>query len=206
MFYDSNDVQLSSMTDEVTSEDTAMKYEAWGWKVITIDGHDHDQIRKALNDANAETKKPTLIIGKTIMGKGCVLADGSMYEGECELHGKPIGDTKADFTKTLINLGAESESNFDIYEEVQAHYATVLAQKTETAAKKKATVAAWKACQSSFGPKNGFFLSGVLPDLDLSQVVRKSQRCHRRSFFGSIGIFGRKPGKRNRFFCGFIQQ
>ncbi len=105
MFYDSNDVQLSSMTDEVSSEDTAMKYEAWGWKVISIDGHDHDQIRKALDDANAESERPTLIIGKTIMGKGCVLANGDMYEGECELHGKPIGDTKADFTQTLINLG-----------------------------------------------------------------------------------------------------
>ena len=104
MFYDSNDVQLSSKTDEVTSEDTAKKYEAWGWKVVTIDGHDHDQIRKALTDANAETEKPTLIIGETIMGKGCVTATGEMYEGYTELHGKPIGDTGADFVKTLINL------------------------------------------------------------------------------------------------------
>ena len=188
MFYDSNDVQLSSMTDEVTSEDTAMKYEAWGWKVITIDGHDHDQIRKALNDANAETEKPTLIIGKTIMGKGCVLADGSMYEGECELHGKPIGDTKADFTKTLINLGANPESSFDIYEEVQAHYATVLAQKTETAAKKKATVAAWKTANPALASKMDSFLSGVLPDLDLSQVVQKANVATREASSAVLGF------------------
>ena len=54
LFYDSNDVQLSSMTNEVTSENTAMKYEAWGWKVITINGHDHTEIRKALIDAQDE--------------------------------------------------------------------------------------------------------------------------------------------------------
>jgi len=100
-------VQLSSKTDEVTSEDTAKKYEAWGWKVVTIDGHDHEQIRKALRDANAETEKPTLIIGETIMGKGCVTANGDMYEGYTELHGKPIGDTGADYEKTMSNLGAD---------------------------------------------------------------------------------------------------
>ncbi len=119
MFFDSNDIQLSTSTDEVTSEDTAMKYEAWGWKVISIDGHNHDEIRKALTEANNETERPTLIIGKTIMGKGCVTADGSMYEGHCELHGQPIGHTGADYTKTLLNLGANPESPFDIYSDVQ---------------------------------------------------------------------------------------
>jgi transketolase len=181
MFYDSNDVQLSSMTDEVTSEDTAMKYEAWGWKVIKIDGHDHEQIRKALDDANVESEKPTLIIGKTIMGKGCVLTNGDMYEGECELHGKPIGDTKADFTKTLINLGANPESSFDIFEEVQAHYATVLTQKTEAAAKKKNHIATWKKENPVLTKKMEMFLSGKLPELDLSQVVQKANVATREA-------------------------
>ena len=99
MFFDSNDIQLSTSTDEVTSEDTAMKYEAWGWKVVTIDAHSHDEIRKALTNANNETEKPTLIIGKTIIGKGCVAADGSMFEGHCELHGQPIGHTLVQITQ-----------------------------------------------------------------------------------------------------------
>ncbi|MEN9907799.1 MAG: hypothetical protein RLZZ540_940 [Bacteroidota bacterium] len=179
MFYDSNDVQLSSMTDEVTSEDTAKKYEAWGWKVITIDGHDHEQIRKALNDANAETEKPTLIIGKTIMGKGCVTADGGMYEGECELHGKPIGDTKADYVKTLINLGANPEHPFDTYDEVKAHYATILAQKTAKVAKEKSQVAEWKKENPTLAEKLELFLSGKLPELDLSTVVQKANAATR---------------------------
>ncbi len=173
MFYDSNDVQLSSMTDEVTSEDTAMKYEAWGWKVITIDGHDHTQIRKALNEANEETEKPTLIIGKTIMGKGCVTESGAMYEGECELHGKPIGDTKADYIKTLINLKADPENPFAVFEEVATHYDKIIAQKTEKSAYKKIHVADWKKENPGLAHKLELFLSGKLPELDLSQVVQK---------------------------------
>lgn len=179
MFYDSNDVQLSSMTDEVTSEDTAMKYEAWGWKVITIDGHDHEQIRKALNEANHEAEKPTLIIGKTIMGKGCVTANGDMYEGECELHGKPIGDTKADYVKTLINLGANPENPFGIYEEVETHYSKVLAKKAEDAAYKKHQIVTWKKENPELNQKMELFLSGKLPELDLSNVVQKSNAATR---------------------------
>lgn len=181
MFYDSNDVQLSSMTDEVTSEDTAKKYEAWGWKVCTIDGHDHEQIRKALDDANAESEKPTLIFGKTIMGKGCVLANGEMYEGECELHGKPIGDTKADFVKTLINLGANPESSFDIFEEVQAHYSKILAKKTEDASNKKNHIATWKKENPELTQKMDLFLSGKLPELDLSSVIQKANSATREA-------------------------
>nr|WP_315165682.1 transketolase [uncultured Flavobacterium sp.] len=179
MFYDSNDVQLSSMTNEVTSEDTAMKYEAWGWKVITIDGHDHEQIRKALNEANHEAEKPTLIIGKTIMGKGCVTADGDMYEGECELHGKPIGDTKADYVKTLINLGANPENPFGIYEEVETHYSKVLAKKAEDTAYKKHQIATWKKENPELNQKMELFLSGKLPELDLSNVIQKSNAATR---------------------------
>ena len=65
MFYDSNDIQLSTETDAVTSEDVAKKYEAWHWKVMTIDGNDPDAIRAALTEAKAVTGQPTLIIGKT---------------------------------------------------------------------------------------------------------------------------------------------
>ena len=179
MFYDSNDVQLSSMTDEVTSENTAMKYEAWGWKVITIDGHDHEQIRKALNEANEESEKPTLIIGKTIMGKGCVTANGDTYEGECELHGKPIGDTKADYVKTLLNLGANPENPFAIYDDVATHYAQIKAKKSENAAHKKHHVAIWKKENPELAQKMDFFLSGKLPELDLSAVVQKANAATR---------------------------
>ncbi|MFY0713770.1 transketolase [Seonamhaeicola sp. NFXS20] len=173
MFFDSNDIQLSTSTDEVTTEDTAMKYEAWGWKVVTIDGHDHDQIRKALTDANNETEKPTLIIGKTIMGKGCVAADGSMFEGYCELHGQPIGNTGADYEKTLQNLGADVENPFEIYDEVSDFYKNLIAEKTANASKKKAEIEAWKQENTELAEKLDFFLSGELPKLDFETIEHK---------------------------------
>lgn len=187
MFYDSNDVQLSSMTDEVTSEDTEMKYKSWGWNVIIIDGHNHAEIRKALNTANQETERPTLIIGKTIMGKGCVTADGSMYEGECELHGKPIGDTKADYTKTLINLGANPEDPFAIFGDVAAYYSDILAKKTEKATSKKQQIAQWKNENPALAQKMELFLSGKLPELDLSSVAQKPNCATRDASSAVLG-------------------
>ncbi|WP_282136436.1 transketolase family protein [Seonamhaeicola maritimus] len=187
MFFDSNDIQLSTSTDEVTSEDTAAKYEAWGWKVVTIDGHDHDQIRKALTDANNETEKPTLIIGKTIMGKGCVTADGSMFEGYCELHGQPIGHTGADYEKTLINLGADVENPFDIYGDVSEFYKNLIADKTAKAAEKKAEINAWRQENGALADKLDFFLSGHLPELDFESIEHKAGLATRAASSNVLG-------------------
>ena len=187
MFFDSNDVQLSTMTDEVTTEDTAMKYEAWGWKVITIDGHDHDEIRKALREANDETERPTLIIGKTIMGKGCVTAEGAMFEGHCELHGQPIGKTGADYEKTLINLGADPENPFDIYADVAEYYKEVIAGKQETADAKKAEIADWKKTNGELADKLDQFLSGELPELDFESVSHKEGLATRAASSNVLG-------------------
>lgn len=187
MFYDSNDVQLSSKTDEVTSEDTAKKYEAWGWNVVTIDGHDHEQIRKALKDANAETEKPTLIIGETIMGKGCVTADGSMYEGYTELHGKPIGDTGADYNKTMENLGADVSNPFDMYTKVASFYSDILKNKTAAAAEKKKEITTWRSTNDALAGKLDMFLSGKLPELDFSSIAQKEGLATRAASSAVLG-------------------
>ncbi len=192
MFYDSNDVQLSSKTDEVTSENTAMKYEAWGWNVVTIDGHDHEQIRKALKDANAETEKPTLIIGHTIMGKGCVTADGSSYEGYTELHGKPIGDTGADYAKTLENLGADVDNPFDIFEKVSEFYEDVINRKKEEAQEKKKEIDAWRADNNDLSTKLDNFLEGKLPELDFSSVAQKDGQATRAASSNVLAYLAEK--------------
>ena len=187
MFFDSNDIQLSTSTDEVTTEDTGMKYEAWGWKVVTIDGHDHEEIRRALTDANNETEKPTLIIGKTIMGKGCVTAEDKMFEGECELHGQPIGNTGADYTKTLLNLGANTESPFDIFDDVGAFYKNLLKEKTAKAAEKKTEINAWRQENKALSDKLDFFLSGKLPELDFESIAHKDGLATRAASSGVLG-------------------
>ena len=187
MFYDANDIQLSTSTDEVTSEDTAAKYEAWGWKVVTIDGHNHDEIRQALTNANNETEKPTLIIGKTIMGKGCVAADGSMFEGYCELHGQPIGHTGADYAKTMLNLGSSVENPFDINNEVSTFYKEVIAKKTASAAAKKAVIDTWRSDNEALANKLDFFLSGNLPELDFESIDHKAGLATRAASSGVLG-------------------
>ena len=117
MYYDSNNVQLSTKVDEVDTENVAMKYEAWGWNVITIDGHDVEQIREALTAANAEKERPTLIIGRTVMGKGAVAADGSSFEDKVSTHGQPLTAAGADFAATVRNLGGDAEDPFKIFSE-----------------------------------------------------------------------------------------
>ena len=186
MFFDSNDIQLSTSTDEVTTEDTGMKYRAWGWKVINIDGHNHKEIRKALTDANNETEKPTLIIGKTIMGKGCVTAENKMFEGECELHGQPIGNTGADYTKTLLNLGAKPESPFEIFDEVGSFYKNLLKEKIAKAVEKKSEINAWKQNNKSLSEKLDFFLSGKLPKLDFESIAHKDGLATRAASSGVL--------------------
>jgi len=187
MFYDSNDVQLSSMTDEVTTENTALKYESWGWKVITIDGHSHTHIRSALNAAHAELERPTLIIGRTIMGKGCVTADGTMYEGQCELHGKPIGGTKACFNSTLLNLGANPEDSFAVYDEVAAHYKNILDKKTAESADRKAKITAWENQNPALAEKIQQFFNGDLPELDFSSITQKANAATRDASAAVLG-------------------
>ena len=117
MYYDSNNVQLSTKVDEVDTENVAMKYEAWGWNVITIDGHDVEQIREALTAANAEKERPMLIIGRTVMGKGAVAADGSSFEDKVSTHGQPLTAAGADFAATVRNLGGDAEDPFKIFSE-----------------------------------------------------------------------------------------
>ena len=173
MFYDANDVQLSTMVDEVMSEDTAMKYRAWGWHVITIDGNDHDAIRKALDESIAETERPSLIIGKTVMGKGLIQEDGSSYEGKVETHGKPIGKTKASYEKTIQTLGGNIGDPFEIFPEVAEHYEEVKQRLRLSIAEHKEAYSAWKANNAAQSAKLDAFLSGTLPQLDFSAIETK---------------------------------
>ena len=101
MFYDANEVQLSTRVNEVTCEDTAAKYQAWGWNVITINGNNADEIIKALQAANAEKERPTLIIGKTLMGKGAIGANGEDFSDKVSTHGQPLTGAGASLRRRL---------------------------------------------------------------------------------------------------------
>jgi len=177
MFYDSNDIQLSTTTAEVTSEDVAKKYEAWGWKVLEINGNDVEQIRSALKTAKAETEKPTLIIGKTIMGKGARKADNSSYENCCETHGAPLG---ADAWKnTVINLGGNIDNPFEIFPETKEIYAKRKAELLDLMKVKQNEFDIWQKNNSDLAEKFNRFFNEKSPKIDWSKVVQKPNQATR---------------------------
>ncbi len=189
MFYDSNDIQLSTSTTDVTKEDTAKKYEAWGWSVVTIEGNNPDQIRTALKNANAETEKPTLIIGKTIMGKGAVTEANESYEGKCETHGMPLTNAGASFANSIKNLGGDSENPFQIFTEVKDLYAKREVQLTEAAAVKKAEQAKWGAVNPELAKKLEKFFSKGTPEFDFSSIQQKENTATRGASATVLGAF-----------------
>ncbi len=174
MFYDSNNIQLSTKVDEVTIEDTAKKYEAWGWNVITIDGNNASEIRVALLAANNETERPTLIIGETVMGKGAVDADGCSFENMVSTHGQPLGAAGASLDKTIENLGGNPEKPFQIFPEVEAYYKEVLKKKQEYADTKKAEQAEWAKANPELAAKLEKFFNGDAPEIDYASIEQKS--------------------------------
>lgn len=160
MFYDSNDIQLSTETSAVTSENVALKYEAWGWKVINIDGNDAEQIRRALTEAKAEKERPTLIIGKTIMGKGAVTASHVSFEGKTSTHGQPLSDSGASFNETIKNLAGDPQNPFVLFQETTTIYAKRAEELEEIMLQRKAEKEAWGMENPELAEKMEFFFSG----------------------------------------------
>ena len=171
MLYDSNDIQLSTATDVVMNEDTAAKYRAFGWEVIEINGNDVAQIRAALDAAKKVQGKPTLIIGKCIMGKGAIKADGTSYERDCKTHGAPLGGDA--FINTVKNLGGDPENPFVIFDDVRELYAKRDQELAAIAAERKAEEKAWANANPEKAAQLAEWLSGKAPKIDWSKVVQK---------------------------------
>jgi transketolase len=174
MFFDSNEVQLSTLVNEVTSEDTALKYEAWHWHVQTIDGNDEKAIRKALKNALAESERPSLIIGKTRMGYGALSEDGGKMEGLTSTHGQPLSKAGVSIEKTIRNLGGDTENPFQLFPEVEEFYEKVLEQKREAAAQRRKTQKSWEIAYPDLAVKWHTYFNGKLPLLDFSTIPYKA--------------------------------
>ena len=185
MFYDSNDIQLSTECGDVMTEDTAKKYEAWGWKVLTINGNDCDQIRQALDAAKAETERPTLIIGKCVMGKGARQADNSSYERNCKTHGAPLGGDA--FRNTIVNLGGDPENPFVIFDQVKELYAKRAEDLKAIVADRKAEEAAWAAANPEKAAAQTEWFSGAAPKVDWSKVQQKAGDATRNASAAVLG-------------------
>ena len=173
MFYDSNNIQLSTTCKEVTAEDVAKKYEAWGWYVQEIPGNDPDAIRTALQHALDEKKRPSLIIGHTAMGKGAVTADGQSFEGKCSTHGQPLSKSGASYEKTIENLGGDPANPFQIFPEVKELYDRRAAELREYANNYYAKYREWKQANPVSAAEYEAYMSGEVPCIDWSLIQQK---------------------------------
>lgn len=190
MFYDSNDIQLSTECSEVTKEDVAKKYEAWGWKVFEIDGNNPDEIRDALLKAKAVTGQPTLIIGNTVMGKGARKADNTSYEHNCGTHGAPLGGDA--YINTIKNLGGDVEHPFQIFPDVAELYAK---RKEELKAIVKARYAAkaeWAKANPELAEKMENWFANKLPQIDWNAIQQKAGSPTRAASATVLGALAEK--------------
>ncbi len=177
MFYDSNDIQLSTETKVVMNEDTAAKYRALGWEVFEINGNDAAQIRKAIEAAKAVKGKPALIIGKCIMGKGALKEDGSSYERNCKTHGAPLGGDA--YKNTIKNLGGDPENPFQIFDDVKELYARRAEELKQIVADRYAEEKAWAAANPEKAAQQADWFSGKAPKIDWSKVSQKENDATR---------------------------
>ena len=189
MFYDSNDIQLSSETNVVSNEDTAKKYEAWGWNVMTINGNNPDEIRNALKKAKEEKAKPTLIIGKTIMGKGALTESGENFERKVSTHGMPLSEAGGSIGKTIRNLGGDPDDPFRIFPEVEAYYKEILEKKIAIAKTKKEKEKAWTQTNPELAKKFEQYFSGKAPEIDYSAIVQKDDAATRNASSTVLGYY-----------------
>ena len=192
MYYDSNNVQLSTKVNEVDTENVAMKYKAWGWNVIEVDGQNVEQIRAALKQANEATDAPTLIIGHTVMGKGAVTAEGESFEDRVSTHGQPLSAAGADYAATIRNLGGDPENPFRIFPESKAIYEARAIELRRQMTERKKVEAEWRAANPTLARKLDMFLNGELPQIDYRAIEMKPDVATRAASATVLGVYAEK--------------
>lgn len=192
MYYDSNNIQLSTKVEDVDSEDVAAKYKAWNWNVISIDGSSADEIREALKAAQAEKERPTIIIGKTVMAKGSVDANGNSFENTISTHGQPLSAAGADYEATIRNLGGDPANPFTVFPESRKIY-----DNRRTELKKWAQAIAgdeekFRKDNVELAAKLDLFLSGKTPEIDYPSIGMKANIATRAASATMLGIYAKQ--------------
>ncbi len=192
MFYDANNIQLSTTVDEVDTEDVAMKYKAWNWNVISIDGHNIEEIRAALRAANEEQERPTLIIGRTVMGRGAMGPEGVSFENKVSTHGQPLTAAGADFAATVRNLGGDAEDPFAVFAESSELFAARREELKAWATERAEVEKAWRQENRELARKMDGFFAGTLPEIDYKQIEVKADVATRVASATVLGIYGER--------------
>ena len=186
MFYDANEIQLSTECDVVMRENTRMKYESWGWNVLEINGNDPDEIRAALILANKEEQRPTLIIGHTVMAKGARKEDGSSYERSVKTHGAPLGGGA--YENTVKNLGGDLNDPFVVFDDVKELYEKRNAELREVVKERHAAETEWRKANPEKAEQMNAWFSGNAPKVDWSELVQKRDVATRVASANCLGV------------------
>lgn len=186
MFYDANEIQLSTECDVVMRENTRMKYESWGWNVLEINGNDPDEIRAALILANKEEQRPTLIIGHTVMAKGARKEDGSSYERSVKTHGAPLGGGA--YENTVKNLGGDLNDPFVVFDDVKELYEKRNVELREVVKERHAAEAEWRKANPEKAEQMDAWFSGNAPKVDWSELVQKRDVATRVASANCLGV------------------
>jgi transketolase len=192
VFYDSNNIQLSTKVEDVSAEDVAAKYIAWGWNVISINGNNVDEIRSALTAAKAEKDRPTLIIGTTVMGKGAVGSDLSSYENKVSTHGQPLSAAGASFENTVKALGGNPENPFAIFPEVAELYSQRAAELKIITSALKEKRKFWADENPELNKKLSLWFSGYTPDIKWEEIVQKPSQSTRAASATVLSVLASK--------------
>jgi transketolase len=192
MYYDANNVQLSTTVDFVDTEDIAAKYRAWDWNVLEVDGCSAEEIRRALKAADAEDRKPTLIIGKTVMGRGAVDTAGESFEHKVSTHGQPLSAAGACIEKTIVNLGGDPSNPFAIFPEAAELYAVRREELGKWAAERRASEEKWRAANGELAAKMDLFLGGGLPSIDYDAIDPGKDSATRNAGATVLGVYGER--------------
>lgn len=194
MFYDSNDVQLSTNCDAVTGEDTAMKYRAWNWNVLEIDGTDPVAIASALEEARRETRRPTLIVGKTIMGRGCVTERDDNFEGQCSTHGNPLSKSGASFERTIAHLGGDPENPWQLFPEAEQLYKERARELRALVAERHLKEQAWAEANPEQAAQLKRYIAGEVDPVDYAAIEHKPNLATRASSANVLAALARQVG------------
>jgi len=162
VFYDSNDVTLDAMADKSQSEDTAMRYEALGWGVVTIDGHDLDAVAAAFSDAKAAKGKPQLIIAKTEIARGIPEVAGTSAG-----HGESGAIKHSENAHQILGL---PEERFHVSEDVRAYFAELKQARIEAYNTWKTTYDEWAAAN---GELAAALEAGASAPVDVDDLLSK---------------------------------
>lgn len=186
MFYDANEIQLSTECDVVMRENTRMKYESWGWNVLEINGNDPDEIRAALILANKEENRPTLIIGHTVMAKGARKEDGSSYERSVKTHGAPLGGGA--YENTVKNLGGDLNDPFVVFDDVKELYEKRNAELRKIVKERHDAEEEWRKANPEKAEQMKAWFSGDAPKVDWSALVQKRDVATRVASANCLGV------------------